>query len=51
MGHAWPLLSAALVKDLAPSVSDLALRRMALINHGQGGLLARIMATDSGIEI
>ena len=36
------------VKDLDPEGLDPALRRMVLIGHSQGGLLARLMVTDSG---
>lgn len=36
------------VRDFDPSGTDPALRRMVLIGHSQGGLLARLMATDSG---
>ena len=36
------------VKELDPESLDPALRRMVLIGHSQGGLLARLMATDSG---
>jgi pimeloyl-ACP methyl ester carboxylesterase len=38
----------AIVKDLDPEGRDPALRRMVLIGHSQGGLLARLMATESG---
>ena len=37
-----------IVKDLDPDELDPALRRMVLIGHSQGGMLARLMATDSG---
>jgi pimeloyl-ACP methyl ester carboxylesterase len=36
------------VNELDPSGQDLGLRRMVLIGHSQGGLLARLMVTDSG---
>ncbi len=36
------------VKDLDPHDLDPALRRMVLIGHSQGGLLSRLMVTDSG---
>jgi pimeloyl-ACP methyl ester carboxylesterase len=36
------------VTDLDPDGRDPALRRMVLIGHSQGGLLARLMVTDSG---
>jgi pimeloyl-ACP methyl ester carboxylesterase len=36
------------VKDLDPDGRDPALYRMVLIGHSQGGLLARLMVTDSG---
>jgi len=36
------------VKDLDPEGRDPALRRMVLIGHSQGGMLARLMVTDSG---
>ena len=36
------------VKDLDPDELDPALRRMVLIGHSQGGMLARLMVTDSG---
>jgi len=36
------------VSELDPDGSDAALRRMVVIGHSQGGLLARLMATDSG---
>ena len=36
------------VKDLDPDGRDPALRRMVLIGHSQGGLLARLMVTESG---
>jgi len=50
------LLSAALlreqlrsaVRDLDPEGRDPALRRMVLIGHSQGGLLARLMVIESG---
>jgi pimeloyl-ACP methyl ester carboxylesterase len=35
-------------KELDPEGRDPALRRMVLIGHSQGGLLARLMVTDSG---
>ena len=38
----------AIVKDLDPQGRDPALRRMVLIGHSQGGLLARLMVTESG---
>jgi len=37
-----------IVKDLDPEGRDPALRRMVLIGHSQGGLLARLMVTESG---
>jgi len=37
-----------IVKELDPEGRDPALRRMVLIGHSQGGLLARLMVTDSG---
>jgi pimeloyl-ACP methyl ester carboxylesterase len=36
------------VADLDPDGRDPAMRRMVLIGHSQGGLLARLMVTDSG---
>jgi pimeloyl-ACP methyl ester carboxylesterase len=36
------------VKDLDPEGRDPALREMVLIGHSQGGLLIRLMVTDSG---
>lgn len=36
------------LSDLDPDGRDAALRRMVLIGHSQGGLLARLMVTDSG---
>jgi pimeloyl-ACP methyl ester carboxylesterase len=36
------------VTELDPDGRDPALRRMVLIGHSQGGLLARLMVTDSG---
>ena len=36
------------VTDLDPDGRDPALRHMVLIGHSQGGLLARLMVTDSG---
>jgi pimeloyl-ACP methyl ester carboxylesterase len=36
------------VKELDPNGRDPALHRMVLIGHSQGGLLARLMVTDSG---
>ena len=36
------------VKDLDPDELDPALRRMVLIGHSQGGMLSRLMVTDSG---
>jgi pimeloyl-ACP methyl ester carboxylesterase len=36
------------VKDLDPEELDPALRRMVLIGHSQGGMLSRLMVTDSG---
>lgn len=36
------------VKRLDPDGRDPALRRMVLIGHSQGGMLARLMVTDSG---
>ena len=36
------------LSDLDPEGRDPALRQMVLIGHSQGGLLARLMATDSG---
>jgi pimeloyl-ACP methyl ester carboxylesterase len=36
------------VDALDPSGTDAALRRMVLIGHSQGGLLAKLMAVDSG---
>jgi pimeloyl-ACP methyl ester carboxylesterase len=36
------------VKALDPDARDPALHRMVLIGHSQGGLLARLMVTDSG---
>jgi pimeloyl-ACP methyl ester carboxylesterase len=38
----------AVLKDLDPEGRDPALRRMVLIGHSQGGLLARLMVTESG---
>lgn len=38
----------AILKDLDPDGRDPALRRMVLIGHSQGGLLARLMVTESG---
>ncbi|HYS15664.1 MAG TPA: alpha/beta fold hydrolase [Candidatus Binatia bacterium] len=38
----------SVVKELDPEGRDPALRRMVLIGHSQGGLLARLMVTDSG---
>jgi hypothetical protein len=40
-------LSAA-VKDVDPDSKDPALRRMVVIGHSQGGLLAKMMVVDSG---
>jgi len=37
-----------IVKRLDPDGRDPALRRMVLIGHSQGGMLARLMVTDSG---
>jgi pimeloyl-ACP methyl ester carboxylesterase len=37
-----------IVKELDPEGRDPALRRMVLIGHSQGGLLTRLMVTDSG---
>jgi pimeloyl-ACP methyl ester carboxylesterase len=37
-----------IVKELDPEGKDPALRRMVLIGHSQGGLLARLMVTESG---
>jgi pimeloyl-ACP methyl ester carboxylesterase len=37
-----------IVKELDPEGRDPALRRMVLIGHSQGGLLARLMVTESG---
>jgi len=37
-----------IVQKLDPDGRDPALRRMVLIGHSQGGLLARLMVTDSG---
>jgi len=37
-----------IVKGLDPEGRDPALRRMVLIGHSQGGLLARLMVTESG---
>lgn len=37
-----------IVKRLDPEGRDPALRRMVLIGHSQGGMLTRLMATDSG---
>jgi hypothetical protein len=37
-----------IVKHLDPEGRDPALRRMVLIGHSQGGLLARLMVTESG---
>jgi pimeloyl-ACP methyl ester carboxylesterase len=36
------------LKDLDPSGRDPALRRMVVMGHSQGGLLTRLMVTDSG---
>jgi pimeloyl-ACP methyl ester carboxylesterase len=36
------------LSDLDPEGRDPALRQMVLVGHSQGGLLARLMATDSG---
>ena len=36
------------LKDIDPDGRDPALRHMVLIGHSQGGLLARLMVTDSG---
>jgi pimeloyl-ACP methyl ester carboxylesterase len=36
------------VKEIDPDGKDPALRRMVLIGHSQGGLLARLMVTESG---
>ena len=38
----------SVVKELDPDELDPALRRMVLIGHSQGGMLARLMVTDSG---
>ena len=38
----------SVVTELDPDGRDPALRRMVLIGHSQGGLLARLMVTDSG---
>ena len=38
----------AIVKEVDPEGRDPALRRMVLIGHSQGGLLARLMVSDSG---
>jgi pimeloyl-ACP methyl ester carboxylesterase len=37
-----------ILSDLDPDGRDPALRRMVLVGHSQGGLLARLMVTDSG---
>jgi len=37
-----------IVHDLDPDALDPALRRMVLIGHSQGGMLSRLMVTDSG---
>lgn len=37
-----------IVQRLDPAGRDQALRRMVLVGHSQGGLLARLMVTDSG---
>ena len=37
-----------LVNEVDPNGDDVQLHRMALIGHSQGGLLARLMVTDSG---
>ncbi|MGH7305050.1 MAG: esterase/lipase family protein, partial [Candidatus Rokuibacteriota bacterium] len=37
-----------IVKDLDPDARDSALRRMVVIGHSQGGMLTRLMVTDSG---
>ena len=37
-----------IVKELDPDELDPALRRMVVIGHSQGGMLARLMVTDSG---
>ncbi|HEY3064947.1 MAG TPA: hypothetical protein VGL09_04100 [Methylomirabilota bacterium] len=37
-----------IISDLDPDGQDPALRRMVLVGHSQGGLLARLMVTDSG---
>jgi pimeloyl-ACP methyl ester carboxylesterase len=36
------------VEDLDPTGSDPALRRMVMMGHSQGGLLTRLLVTDSG---
>lgn len=36
------------VKELDPEGKDPALKKMVLVGHSQGGLLARLMATESG---
>jgi hypothetical protein len=36
------------IRDFDPSGSDPALRRMVVMGHSQGGLLTRLMVTDSG---
>jgi hypothetical protein len=38
----------SVVTDLDPEVRDPALRRMVVMGHSQGGLLTRLMVTDSG---
>jgi pimeloyl-ACP methyl ester carboxylesterase len=38
----------SVVRDLDPEDRDAALRRMVVMGHSQGGLLARLMVTDSG---
>jgi Alpha/beta hydrolase family len=38
----------AVIKDVDPSGTDAALRRMVIIGHSQGGLLAKLMTISSG---
>ena len=40
-----------LVAELDPDQSDLALQRMVLVGHSQGGLLTRLLVTSSGDRI
>ena len=40
-----------IVKEVDPEGRDPALRRMVLIGHSQGGLLARLMVSESGVTL